>query len=153
MITSNRGLEFVAEWEGERLQIYNDVAGYPTIGIGHLIIDGEDFSGGITHDQAMRLLADDIRHTENSVNRYVDVSLVQHQFDALVSFTFNVGGGAFRRSTLLRRLNAGKPDDVPAQLRRWNRAGGKVVNGLINRRDAECKLWRDRDYGPSIGIG
>ena len=146
MITSEKGLEFLARWEGERLQIYNDVAGYPTIGVGHLIVDGEDFSAGITHDQAMSMLAEDIQDAEGSVNLYLDVPISQHRFDALASFTFNVGGGAFRRSTLLRLLNGGQPDEVPAQLVRWNRAGGRVSRGLVNRRAAESKLWITGDY-------
>ena len=147
MQTSEKGLEFITKHEGEVLSVYNDVAGYPTIGVGHLIRDDDpDFSGGITHAQAIELLRKDAGHAEDSVSSRVTVDLSQTQYDALVSFVFNIGGGAFRNSTLLRLLNQGQYDDVPAQLRRWNKAGGRVVQGLINRREAECRLWQDGAY-------
>ena len=147
MRTSDKGLDFITEHEGLRLEVYNDVAGYPTIGVGHLIRDDDpDFSGGITREQAIELLRDDARDAEDAVNRHVEVDLNQHQFDALVSFVFNVGGGAFRKSTLVRLLNQGQYDAVPDQLRRWNKAGGRVVQGLVNRREAECRLWQDGAY-------
>lgn len=147
MQTSPEGLEFITKHEGEVLSVYDDVAGYPTIGVGHLIRDDDpDFSGGITHAQAIELLRKDAGHAEDSVSGRVTVDLTQTQYDALVSFVFNIGGGAFRASTLLRLLNQGQYDDVPEQLRRWNKAGGKVVQGLINRREAECRLWQDGIY-------
>lgn len=147
MQTSSEGLEFITKHEGEVLSVYDDVAGYPTIGVGHLIRDDDpDFSGGITHAQAIDLLREDAGHAEDSVSNRVTVALTQTQYDALVSFVFNIGGGAFRASTLLRLLNQGRYDDVPEQLRRWNKAGGKVVQGLINRREAECRLWKDGVY-------
>ena len=142
MKTSDKGLKLIREWEGCVLKVYADVAGYSTIGIGHLIRDGENFGLGITEDEAMALLAEDVVHAENCVNNYVKVGLTQGQFDVLVDFVFNVGGGAFRRSTLLRLLNDGDHDAVPHQLLRWKMAGGKVVQGLINRRKAGGKVWR-----------
>ena len=146
MQTSKAGLEFIASHEGCVLNVYEDVAGYPTIGIGHLIRDGEDFSGGITRDQAIELLQDDAKEAEDCVNANVTVDLSQEQFDALVSFVFNVGIGAFRKSTLLRLLNEGRPEEVPVQLKRWNKAGGKIVQGLISRRAAESDLWETATY-------
>ena len=147
MQTSEKGLEFITKHEGEVLSVYDDVAGFPTIGVGHLIRDTDpDFSGGITHAQAIDLLREDAGHAEDSVSSRVTVDLSQTQYDALVSFVFNIGGGAFRNSTLLRLLNQGRYDDVPEQLRRWNKAGGRVVQGLINRREAECRLWQDGAY-------
>ena len=147
MQTSEKGLEFITKHEGEVLSVYDDVAGFPTIGVGHLIRDDDpDFSGGITHVQAIELLREDARHAEDSVSSRVTVDLTQTQYDALVSFVFNIGGGAFRNSTLRRLLNQGQYDDVPEQLRRWNKAGGRVVQGLKNRREAECRLWQDGAY-------
>ena len=149
MKTSRQGLEFIAAWEGVELEIYLDAAGYPTIGVGHLIVDGEDFSDGLTHEEAMALFAEDIAIYENAVNRHTQVLLTQHQFDALVSFTFNLGEGNFSRSTLLRRVNAKMFHDVPYQLSRWNRAGGIVLRGLVRRRKAEGRLFADGVYqGP-----
>ena len=147
MKTSEKGLEFITKHEGEVLSVYDDVAGFPTIGVGHLIRDDDpDFSGGITHAQAIELLRKDAEQAEDSVSNRVTVDLTQTQYDALVSFVFNIGGGAFRNSTLVRLLNEGRYNDVPEQLRRWNKAGGKVVQGLINRREAECQLWKDGVY-------
>lgn len=140
-------LEFLKRHEGCKLHVYQDVAGYDTIGVGHLIVDDDpDFSNGITERQALELLRTDVGHAEQCVNSYCRVRLEQHQFDALVSFVFNVGGGAFRSSMLLRKLNRGDYESVPAELRRWNRSGGEVVQDLINRREAEGKLWRDANY-------
>jgi lysozyme len=87
------------------------------------------------------LLSQDVKPAEQSVNNGVKVSLNQNQFDALVSFTFNVGGGAFSSSTLLKVLNQGQYDQVPDQLRRWTKSGGRTVQGLVNRRENEIKLW------------
>ena len=147
MQTSNAGLEFITRHEGCELEVYDDVAGYPTIGVGHLIRDDDpDFSGGITRDEAIELLKKDVEHAENCVESYVKVPLTQSQFDTLVSFVFNVGGGAFKDSTLLRLLNQEQYGEVPAQLQRWNKAGGQVVQGLINRREAESALWEEAIY-------
>jgi lysozyme len=99
------------------------------------------YASGLTDQQVLDLLSQDVQPAENAVNAGVKVALNQNQFDALVSFTFNVGVGAFSGSTLLKVLNQGDYDGVPAQLSRWNKAGGKVVQGLVNRRDNEIKLW------------
>ena len=146
MRTSKAGLEFITQHEGCVLTVYDDVAGYPTIGVGHQIRDGEDFSGGITREQAIELLSDDVKDAEDCVKAKVTVELSQEQFDALVSFVFNIGPTAFRKSTLLRLLNEGRPEEVPAQLKRWNKAGGSVIQGLINRREAESGLWETATY-------
>jgi lysozyme len=147
MKMSDDGLEFLTRHEGCELRVYDDVAGYPTIGVGHLIRDDDpDFSNGITHDEAIELLRKDVGHAEHCVNSYVNVPLTQIQFDTLVSFVFNIGGGAFKDSTLLRLLNQEQYGEVPAQLQRWNRAGGQVVQGLINRRAAESGLWQGETY-------
>ena len=123
------------------MKIYKDSAGYPTIGVGHLIRKGEDFSAGLTTEQAQDLLQKDLVRFEAVVNEKVTVPLTQNQYDALVSFAFNVGDGAFRQSTLLKRLNAGDYTAVPDQLMRWTKAGGKTSDGLIVHRRNEVKLW------------
>ena len=154
MQMSQHGLELLTQWEGCELKVYNDSAGLPTIGVGHLLTKSELTSGkiviggapvkygaGITQQQAEQLLAQDLDPAEAAVNGGVKVKLSQNQFDALTSFTFNVGTGAFASSTLLRLLNQGQYAQVPEQLMRWTRAGGRVVQGLVNRRQNEIKLW------------
>jgi lysozyme len=154
MQMSQHGLQLLEQWEGFKLQVYKDSAGLPTIGVGHLITKSEQasgtiningvpvkYAGGLTQQQVTDLLAQDVVPAQNAVNNGVKVALNQNQFDALVSFTFNVGVGAFTGSTLLKVLNQGQYDQVPTQLLRWTKAGGKVVQGLVNRRNNEIKLW------------
>ena len=141
MKISANGLKKLIEWEGVVLHIYMDSAGLPTIGVGHLIQKGEDYSKGLTTTQAQDLLADDLQRFEEAVNESVTVLLDQNQYDTLVSFAFNVGVGAFRSSTLLKKLNAGDYTAVPEQLMRWTKAGGKPNDGLVARRKNEIKLW------------
>ena len=145
---SKEGAAFIARFEGFRGQLYNDAAGHATIGYGHLVhhgrIDGSEpaeFRKGISQERALELLQADAAKAAAEIARSVKVPLEQHQFDALVSFAFNVGNGAFRESTLLRLLNEGRYDAVEAQLARWNKAGGKTLQGLVNRRAAEAKLF------------
>lgn len=154
MKMSDRGLELLTQWEGFELNVYKDSAGLPTIGVGHLLtkdelssgkllIEGETvkFHNGLTHQQVVDLLGQDVRRFEDTVRNTVTVDIEQHQFDALASFCFNVGQRAFKNSTLLKRINAMNWDDVPYQFSRWNKAGGRVVKGLINRRNNEIKRW------------
>jgi lysozyme len=154
MQMSPHGLELIEQWEGFKTTVYKDSAGLPTIGVGHLLTKSELSSGkisidgipvkygnGLTAQQVTDLLAQDIQPAATTVNNNVKVPLTQNQFDALVSFTFNVGVGAFTSSTLLKLLNQKQYDQVPTQLLRWTRAGGQVVQGLVNRRNNEIKLW------------
>jgi len=155
MRMSQNGIRLLTQWEGCELKPYKDSADLWTIGIGHLIKNNELGSGtirigsesvewknGITYEQALDLLAQDLQIFEVAVDRAVNVPLKQHQFDALTSFCFNVGARNFRNSTLLKKLNLGLYDNIPAQLMRWVYAGGKKVAGLTNRRTNEAKLWR-----------
>lgn len=150
MSVSPKGLEFIAAWEGCQLGLYHDAAGYPTIGVGHLVVDDDPIErwrrDGIDEEEALRLLQLDVGHAEACIERYVRVELTAHQFDALASWTFNLGGRALRVSTLRKRLNQGEHDAVPGEMRRWNRAKGSVVEGLVKRREAEAWLWSTGDY-------
>ena len=154
MKVSENGKSKLKEWEGIELNVYRDVAGLPTIGVGHLLTRDELSSGkimlggvpvkygtGFTQQQVMDLLVQDLARFEQTVNETVKVPLEQNQFDALVAFALNVGAEAFKTSTLLKVLNQGQFAEVPDQLRRWKFSGGQVSKGLINRREKEIALW------------
>lgn len=142
-------LDLIAEFEGFRATLYEDVAGHATIGVGHLVHKGNitpadrkgPFGKGITRQQGMDLLRQDAQRMVQAVRDAVTVPLSQQQFDALVSFTFNVGAGALRRSTLLKRVNAKDFANVEQEFLKWNKAGGKVFAGLTRRRQAEAALF------------
>jgi len=153
MNLSPDGLARIQAREGTVLTMYRDSAGLPTIGVGHLLTKDENSSGkltiggvtidwhqGLSEDQATALLGQDLDTAVHAVNLLVQVPLLQCQFDALCSFVFNVGVGAFSGSTLLRRVNAGE-NDVPNQLRRWTYSGGQVNPGLVKRRESEVSQW------------
>ena len=145
MKTSDAGIAFIKRWEGVRLKAYVCSAGVWTIGVGHTAAMGDPKPVAgmkITDAEAEQILRRDLAITEAQVETAVKVSLSQRQFDTLVSFVFNVGIGAFRKSTLLKRLNQGDYKSVPSELMKWTRAGGKVVQGLVNRRKAEADMWR-----------
>lgn len=154
MNISQTGLDSLKRSEGVVPVMYRDVAGLPTIGIGHLLTKSELSSGklliagiltpwtpALTMAQVDDLLRQDLQATEKQVLLAVHVALSQPQFDALVSFTFNVGGTAFARSKLVQKLNAGDYAGVPEQLRRWVYAAGKPQEGLRKRREEEVRLW------------
>ena len=148
--TSDAGLEAIMEHESFIETIYNDQAGYPTIGYGHKLTAAEIKSGvyadGITKEQAIKLLRQDIGIAEAAVRNNVTVPLTQNQFDALVSFTYNVGAGNFRSSTLLMQLNSRNYSGTANQFSRWNKVtidGVKTVSpGLSNRRSAEMCMFQ-----------
>ena len=133
------GLNLIKQWEGLRLQAYLCPANVWTIGYGHTLTAKKGMS--ISEDEAVNLLRGDLAKFQRCVEDAVQVSLNDNQFAAIVSFCFNVGEGAFRGSTLLKKLNAGNFDAVPSELARWNKVGGKVSAGLTNRRAAEAGLW------------
>lgn len=149
MKTSQAGLNLIKEFEGLRLEAYPDpgTGGAPwTIGYGHTSAAGDpQVSKGlrITASQAEDILANDLTQYERTVEELVHPRLTQNQFDALVSFVYNVGPGAFAKSTLLKRINADQFDQVPAEFMKWTRAGGRELPGLVRRRRAEVKMWRD----------
>lgn len=136
-----KGLALTEQFEGCRLTAYQDQVGVWTIGYGHT---GPEVCAGmtITAEEAEALLEKDIRSAAECVNNLVSVRLTQEEFDALVDFVFNLGAGAFQRSTLLRQLNAGNFAAAAAQFAIWDRAGGEVVAGLLRRRQAETALFQ-----------
>ena len=137
---SPSGVAFVAKHEGYSSSVYNDQAGNPTVGYGHLIRKGEDFNKGVTKDQAEGLLHADAQSAEKSVNSNVKLWTSQNQFDALTSFTYNVGGGALAGSTLLRNVN-GNSGVTEDNFTMFNKAGGQVSQGLTTRRKDEYALF------------
>ena len=100
----------------------------------------------ITQEQAEEMLVEELNEYEGYINNMVTVELNQNQYDAMVSWVYNLGGGNLKASTLLRVLNQGEFDGVPAQIKRWNKAGGKVLEGLIRRRDAEALLFEGKAW-------
>ncbi len=140
---STKGLQLIKQFEGFSPTIYKDSAGLPTIGHGHLILPHEfhSFKNGITTAKAIELLKADIKVVEKAVSRLIIPSINQNQFDALTSFTFNLGSGTLQRSTLRAKVNRQEHDLVPAEFLRWVYAGGRKVPGLIKRRIAEAELY------------
>lgn len=141
--TNEAGVGLIKEYEGLTLTPYQCAGRVWTIGYGHTRTVRPGMS--ITPGEAEELLQSDLRLTEKIVRRLVHVPLSDNQFAALVSFAFNVGVGNFERSTLLKLLNRGWYEQVPAQLSRWNRASGEVYGGLARRRAAEARLWNAPD--------
>jgi lysozyme len=138
---SQNGLSLTKKFEGLRLTAYQDQGGVWTIGYGHT---GSDVQAGltITDDQASDLLMKDTAKAVAAVYRLVSVPLTQNQFDALVDFVFNVGGGNFQSSTLLRDLNASNFAGAAAEFQKWDHVHTVVVPGLLARRQAEAKLFQ-----------
>lgn len=133
------GIALIKEFEGLHLIPYLCPARIWTIGYGHTRTVRQGMR--ITPEQAEMLLAEDLSLFERGVSRMVTVPLSDNQFSALVCFSFNVGLGNFEFSTLLRLLNRGWYEQVPAQLMRWDHANGEVMGGLARRRAAEGRLW------------
>jgi len=144
MKISIEGLSLIKKFEGCELNSYKCAAGVPTIGYGST--HGIQMGMSISKARAEELLLEDISKFEDIVDKSVTVALDQHQFDALVSWTFNLGGGNLNSSTMLKVINAGDYEDVPEQIKRWNKANGKVLEGLIRRREAEALLFAGKEW-------
>lgn len=142
MNISKSGTDLIKKFEGFRYNAYKDSGGVLTIGYGHTegVVEGDV----ITRGEGQELLLRDLRTAISSINSLVTVPLSQPQFDALVSFVFNVGVGAFGHSTLLKVLNNFRYELVPHELKRWNKSKGKVLAGLVRRREAEAQLFEDK---------
>jgi len=139
MKLSDTGQDLIKHFEGLELKAYKCPAGVWTIGYGH--IKGVSEGDEITALTANRMLIEEMVEYENYINNAVKVDLTQNQFDAMVSWVYNLGSGNLNASTLLKVLNSGDYAGVPAQMLRWNKAGGKVLEGLTRRRQAEADLF------------
>lgn len=141
------GLSLIKQWEGLQNTAYRDVGGVLTIGYGHTSAAGAPKvtpGMAIGDKEAERILKADLAKFEARVERLVKVKLTDNQFAALVSFDFNTG--ALHKSTLLKRLNKGDYAAVPGELMKWVNAGGRKVQGLVNRRAAETGLWAKGEF-------
>lgn len=151
LVTSAKGRAAITSREGNILKAYDDGTGVLTIGVGHTSAAGDPkVAKGmtITAAQSDAILANDLRSVEKSLYRLVTVPLSQNQFDALVSFVFNVGEGNFAKSTMLKYLNAGDYDGAADQFGMWTKAGGKTMQGLVTRRTAERVQFLTKDTAP-----
>lgn len=138
---TDEGIQLIKRFEGFASEPYICPAGVRTIGYGHAIKKGESFTGCISEEEALELLRQDVQEAEQAVAKYIEVALTDGQFNALVSFTYNLGAGALQRSTLRRKINRGEHADVPDELARWVFAGGRKLPGLVKRREAEAKMY------------
>tara|TARA_R110000824_G_scaffold126425_2_gene285968 strand:+ start:27 stop:482 length:456 start_codon:yes stop_codon:yes gene_type:complete len=142
--TSQEGISLIKSFEGCELTSYRCSADVPTIGYGHTkgVSDGDSCS----LEEAETMLSEDLEEFENYVKKYVETDLEQNEFDALVAWTYNLGPANLKSSTLLQELNAGNLEEVPRQMKRWNKAGGQVLDGLIRRREAESLLFQNKEW-------
>ena len=140
---TDEGLALIKRFEGFEPEVYICPGGWPTIGYGDVVRDHERerFADGIDEAIGEELLRRDVAAAERAVLRLIRVPLADGQFDALCSFTFNLGAGALQRSTLRRKVNREEHDAVPAEFGRWVWAGGRKLKGLIRRREAEAQIY------------
>ena len=144
MSVSNSGVDIICDFEGKRLVAYDDGVGVWTIGFGTTIYpNGIKVKKGdtCTEAQAKSYMAHDLKKFEQAVNGAVNIPLNQNQFDALVSLAYNIGTGAFNKSTLVKKLNAGDIRGAADQFDVWINAGGKRMQGLVKRRAREKALY------------
>ena len=144
MNISQEGLSLIKKFEGCELEAYKCAAGVWTIGYGSTkeVKEGDT----LTQEKADDLLLHEMNEYEGYVNDLVKVKLEQNQFDALVSWVFNLGPANLKASTMLKFLNAGDYHLIPSQIKRWNKASGKVLEGLIRRREAEALLFEGKEW-------
>lgn len=143
------GAAGVATHEGYRNYVYRDPVGIPTVCYGHT---GRHLQPGkrYTAEECMNILKEDLKVAENAVNGMVKVPISQQEFDAYVSFVYNVGAGNFQSSTLLRKLNAGDRVGACNELLRWVFARGQRLPGLVNRRQDENKVCLQGVYSQQL---
>ena len=145
MQISDEGLDLIKHFEGCELEAYQDAVGVWTIGYGHT--KGVEEGDKWTQEKADFMLFRELEEEyEDYVNNYVHVPLNQQQFDALCSWVYNLGPANLKSSTLLKKLNNEEYDQVPKQIKRWNKAGGKVLAGLVRRREAEALLFEGKEW-------
>ena len=145
MKISEKGLDLIKFYEGCEYNAYKCAADVLTIGYGHT--KGVKEGDLITQQEADALLLHEMDEYEGYINNMVTVDLEQNQFDALVSWVFNLGSSNLSSSTLLKKINNKEFDAVPEQIKRWNKAGGKVLDGLIKRRNSEALLFEGKEWG------
>jgi lysozyme len=147
-VVSEQGYELVKTFEGYMPFPYKDIAGIDTVGYGYVILPGDKFTYPMLPPDADKLLKKTMAKFERDINKSVVVKLKQNQFDALGSFTYNVGSGSLRSSTLLKRVNQGRDMDIPACFLMWNKATIKgvrqPVNALTVRRKTEADHYMSR---------
>ena len=144
MKISEEGLSLIKKFEGCELNAYEDAVGIPTIAYGR--IKNVKMGDSCTKEQAEDWLAEEMPEYEGYINDQVKVDLEQNQFDALCSWVYNLGPTNLKSSTLLKVLNEGDYNGVPAQIKRWNKAGGSVLDGLTRRREAEALLFQGKEW-------
>ena len=144
MQISEKGTSLIKHFEGCRLEAYQDSVGIWTIGYG--TIKGVKEGDKINQDEAEHLLQEEMPEYEGYINDMVKVPLEQNQFDALCSWVFNLGPKNLQESTLLKLLNAGDYHTTPEQIKRWNKAGGVILGGLVKRREAEANLFEGKEW-------
>ena len=152
---SPHGLAKLKQWEGLKTKAYKDAGGVWTIGYGHTAMAGEPKPRAgmvITPAEAESILLKDLTQYEAAVESLVKVELNDNQFAALVSFVYNIPLVSFKKSKLLKKLNAGNYDAVPTELMKWTKAGGKKLQGLVNRRRAEGYLWMEGAFVTSKDV-
>jgi lysozyme len=144
-----KNIDIIVQFEGFESSPYLCPAGVPTIGFGSTrYADGTPVQmtdKQLSKDEAMTLLINTLGTYEQAIHKNVTVPINQNQFDALVSFVYNVGAGNFAKSTLLKKLNKADYQGAADEFLRWNKAGGKVLNGLTRRRDAERALFLTKE--------
>ncbi len=133
----------IKKWESFKNKMYLCPAKIPTIGYGHVILPSDNIKPTdiITHERAVHLLNKDMEIALQSILKYVQVDLTSNQLAALVSFVFNIGVTAFKKSTMLRMINSKNYTGAAGQFSKWVYANGKILKGLQNRRIEECKLF------------
>ena len=145
MNISEEGLCLIKKFEGCEMRAYLDAVNVPTIAYGRT--KNVKLGDTCTQKQAEDWLTEEIKEYQDYIKDLVKVPLDQSQFDALCSWVYNLGPSNLKSSTLLKKLNAGEYKDVPEQIKRWNKAGGKVLEGLVRRRNAEALLFERKEWG------
>jgi lysozyme len=141
MKISNIGIDLIKQFEGCETKAYKCPAGVWTIGYGH--IKGVQEGDVITETQAHEMLVEELKEYENYILNAVEVDLNQNQFDAMVSWVYNLGPTNLKSSTLLKELNSKNYNAAAQEITKWNKAGGKVLTGLVRRREAEASLFNE----------
>ena len=145
MKTSQQGLDLIKRYEGYKAKPYKCPAGLWTVGYGHLIGDGHTLPNNcnriFTLEEINALLAKDVIRFERGIERYISIPITQNMFDALISFSFNLGLGTLQRSSLRQKINRGDFEGAKKVLLKYNKANGKVLKGLDLRRKAEAMLF------------